>query len=283
MYEENIMRKILLAAAAILAANVMLNAQGKFETVELKNSTLHVYYSNDVMADASYIVEGKDGLVTIEAPLFKNALADFNVYIAKLGKPVVCSIVDYHQGSHEGEDVVMPQGMNKFTNEGVYAAMMSGFRQAFGDNMVDINNGRVREIPFGQSVKLAGVEFFMDRGPANDFPASVILIDGTACLMHWAPVKAHANNLQISSAAAVDQAIEGLEAASKLGASIYLGSHGGVSDEAGLQFRLSYLRKIKSLLSSNSDAKSFAAALKAAYPGLAGEEGVDALSEALYK
>lgn len=46
------MKKFLLAAAAMIAANVMVNAQGKFETVELRNSTLHVYYSNDVMADA---------------------------------------------------------------------------------------------------------------------------------------------------------------------------------------------------------------------------------------
>lgn len=30
------MKKILLAAAAIIAANVMVNAQGKFETVALK-------------------------------------------------------------------------------------------------------------------------------------------------------------------------------------------------------------------------------------------------------
>lgn len=54
------MKKFLLAAAAIIAANVMVNAQGKFETVALKNATLHVYYSNDVMGDASYIVEGKN-------------------------------------------------------------------------------------------------------------------------------------------------------------------------------------------------------------------------------
>ncbi len=277
------MKKFLLAAAAIFAANIMVNAQGKFETVELKNSTLHVYYSNDVMADASFIVEGKDSLVTIEAPLFKSALAEFNSYIQTLGKPVSCAIVDYHQGSHEGENVVMPQGMDKFTNEGVYAAMMGGFRQAFGDTMVEVSNGNVREIPFDRHVELAGVDFFIGRGPANDFPGSVILIDGTACLMHWAPAKAHANNLQIGSAAAVSQAIEGLEAASKMGASVYLGSHGGVSNEEGVQFRLGYLRKIESLLSSKPSAAVLASELKAAYPGLAGEEGVDALAEALCK
>ena len=277
------MKKILLAAAAIFAANVMVNAQGKFETVELRNSTLHVYYSNDVMADASYIVEGKDALVVLESPLFKSALAEFDSYIKTLGKPVASAIIDYHLGGQESQAIVMPQGMHKFTNEGVYAAMMSGFKQSFGDSMVELAEGNVSEVPFGQTVKLAGVDFRFDKGPANDFPGSMILIDGTACLMHWAPAKAHMNTLQISSPEAVVQAIDGLVAASESGAKVWLGSHGGVADKAALEFRIGYLRKIQELLENKPDAKTFSAQLKAAYPGLAGEDGVDALAEALCK
>jgi len=277
------MKKFLLAAAAMIAANVMVNAQGKFETVGLASSTLHVYYSNDVMADASYIVEGKDALVELEAPLFKSALAEFDAYIKKLGKPVASAIVDYHLGGQESQAIVMPQGMHKFIREGVYAAMMSGFKQSFGDSMVDLAEGEVREVPFGKTVKLAGVDFRFDRGPANDFPGSMILIDGTACLMHWAPAKAHMNTLQISSQEAVGQVIEGLVAASKSEATVWLGSHGGVADKAALEFRINYLRKILELLAGKQDAKTFSAQLKSAYPGLAGEEGVDALAEALCK
>ncbi len=278
------MKKILLAAAAILAANVMINAQGKFETVELKSSTLHVYYSNDVMADASYIVEGKDALVVLEAPLFKSALAEFDSYIKKIGKPVASAIIDYHLGGQESQAIVMPQGMHRFTNEGVYAAMMSGFRQSFGGTMVDsFAEGDVSEIPFGQTVKLAGVDFRFDRGPANDFPGAMILIDGTACLMHWAPAKAHMNTLQISSPEAVVQALEGLVTASESCATVWLGSHGGVADKAALEFRIGYLRKIQELLADKPDAKALTAQLKAAYPGLAGDEGVKALAEALCK
>lgn len=275
------MKKILLAAAAILAANVMTNAQGKFETVGLRNSTLHVYYSNDVMADASYIVEGKDALVVLEAPLFKSALAEFDAYIKKLGKPVETAVIDYHLGGQESQAIVMPQGMHKFTNEGVYAAMMSGFKQSFGDSMVDLAEGDVKEVPFGQTISLAGVDFRFDRGPANDFPGSMILIDGTACLMHWVPGKSHVNTLQISSAEAVGQALEGLKAAENSGATIWLGCHGGVADKAGLDFRIAYLTKIQELLAAKPDAKTFAAQLKAEFPGLAGEEGVEALAEAL--
>lgn len=262
--------------------NIIVNAQGKFETVELKNSTLHVYYSNDAMADASYIVEGRDALVVLEAPLFKSALAEFDSYISKLGKPVASAIIDYHPGGQESRAIVMPQGMLKFMNEGAYAAMMSGFRKSFGEAMVDsYAEGEISEVPFSRTVKLAGVDFRFDKGPANDFPGAMILIDETACLMHWAPARAHMNTLQISSPSAVAQALEGLLAASESGATVWLGCHGGVADKDALEFRIGYLRKIQELLAGKTDAKTLSAQLKAAYPALAGEEGVDALAEAL--
>ena len=43
------------------------------------------------------------------------------------------------------------------------------------------------------------------------------------------------------------------------------------------------IRDLWELLVQNDNAASFAQALKAAYPALPGEEGVDALAEALYK
>lgn len=50
-----------------------------------------------------------------------------------------------------------------------------------------------------------------------------------------------------------------------------------------MEFKIVYLTKVKQLLAQNSDAASFAKALKAAYPGLVGEEGVEKKAENLYK
>ena len=105
----------------------------------------------------------------------------------------------------------------------------------------------------------------------------------TACLMHWAPAKAHMHTLQISSAEAVNQALEGLVEAERSGASIWLGSHGGVAYKEDIDFRISYLTKVRELLESHPDATTFAAQLKSAYPALPGAEGVDALAQALCK
>lgn len=47
-------------------------AKGNFEVYDFSNYKLHVYYTNDALGDTSYIIEGKDALVTMEQPLFKD-------------------------------------------------------------------------------------------------------------------------------------------------------------------------------------------------------------------
>lgn len=282
------MKKIsLLIVAASLAAisscGNKVPENPKFDVVALPHATLYVYNTGDVMSDASFIVEGKKGLVTMETPLFKENLTEFEQYVKALKKPVVAEIVDFHVGGTADRPVVMAEGMGSFTKNGVYAAMMAGFQQSFGDAMVSLPTGEVTEVPFGETTKLAGVDFTFNHESSVDFPGAAILIDGTAILNHWAPVKAHISNLEISSREGIDAEIALWNAEKATGAKYFLGGHGGIADTEALEFRLSYLVKVKALLETSEDAASFAAALKEAYPGLAGEANVEALAEALYK
>lgn len=274
--------KIAVSAAATAATTLGAGAQGRFETYPLDGGTLHVYYSNDVMADASYIVETDEGLVTIETPLFKDNCKEFLNYAAKLGKPVVAEISDYHEGGTADHEVIQPEGMHKFMHEGVYDAMMKGFQKSFGESMVERPAGKAREVAFGDKVKLAGMDFKFEHGASNDFPAAAISFGG-AYLTHWAPAKAHMNSLQLGGREAVAQALAGLEAAKKARAKYYLGSHGGAATLDDVKFRIGYLKTVGKLLAKNDSPEAFAQALKAAYPGLPGEEGVDILSKTLYK
>jgi hypothetical protein len=279
------MKKVLtLTTILIMALSCNTESQNpRFTQIALPHATLYVYNTGDAMGDASYIVEGKKGLVTIETPLFKENLSEFEQFIQELGKPVVAELADYHLGGTHDRPVVMAEGMSKFTKEGPYAAMMAGFQQGFGDAIVDLPTGAVTEVAFGDKASYAGVDFAFSHGSATDFPGAAILIDGTALLTHWAPAKAHMNNLQMGSAAAVDAELELLKAMKASGAKYFLGGHGGAADAEALEFKTAYVTKVKELLSANEDTASFAAALKAAYPGLPDEEGVDALAEALYK
>lgn len=75
-------------ALSLVALGASAQEKGRFETHDFNNFKLHVYYTNDTMGDASYIVEGKDALVTLEQPLFKDNVSEYDAYLAKLGKPV---------------------------------------------------------------------------------------------------------------------------------------------------------------------------------------------------
>lgn len=277
------MKKIISLALATMTAITVSAQQGEFKTLSGDGFTLHVYNSNDVMADASYIVETKDGLVTLEEPLFKTGVADFQAYAEKLGKPVKARIVDYHEGGTGASPIIQPEGMPKFMHEGVYAAMMEGFKKSFGDKMVDLPTGNAEEVKFGTTKTIGGVGYHFVNGPRNDFPAAGILIGKSFYLMHWAPAKAHMNALQLANREAVTQALEGLKKAKSYKAKYYLGAHGGAASPSDLDFQIGYLSKIEQLLAKNNDAASFVNALKTAYPNLPGEEGLDALAANLYK
>ena len=60
------MKKVLFILFNLLTITAMSQTKGRFEVHDLGHFKLHVYYTNDALGDASYIVEGKDALVTME-------------------------------------------------------------------------------------------------------------------------------------------------------------------------------------------------------------------------
>lgn len=278
------MKKVFCVVLALFAVGaVSCSKDNKFQVIDAASFKMHVYNSGDVMADASYIVETKSSLVTMEEPLFKTGVAEFNAYLNKLGKPVAYRITDYHEGGTGANPVVKAEGMTKFMSEGVYDAMMKGFQKNFGDTMADRPTGKSEEIKFGDKLTVDGVDFEFQRGAASDFPGASILIGKKFYLTHWAPAKSHMSPLRISGPAAVDAELAESNEAAASGAEYFIGGHGGCADRSALDFQIDYLKKIGELLKSNSDAEAFAAAMKQAYPNLAGEENLEALAQNLYK
>ena len=273
----------------------MAQTKGRFEVHDLGNCKLHVYYTNDALGDASYIIEGKDALVTMEQPLFKDNVAEFDTYLSKLDKPVEKRITDYHVGGTGKHDVVMAQGMPEFTKGEIYGGMMKGFAQAFGDAMTDMPTGKATEVAFGTTQTWAGVTFEFRHGAwagvtfefrhgaTSDFPGASILIGGKAYYTHWTPAKAHLSHLQISSSAAIDAEIAEAENSLASGATLFIGGHGGAATRDAVEFKIAYLKKMKELFAANKTALAFVDAMKQAYPGLPGEAGLEDLCKALYK
>lgn len=277
------MKNVLSILLSFLGITVMAQTKGHFEVHDLGNYKLHVYYTNDVMADASYIIEGKDSLVTMEHPLFKDNVAEFNIYIEKLGKPIEKIISDYHLGGSGNYAQIMAEGMEEFSKGPIYGGMMKGFEQMWGDTMTELPTGDVTEVPFGTTQTWAGVTFEFRHGASSDFPAASLLIGGKAYYTHWTPVKAHVSHLQISSPAAIDAEIAEAEKSLASGAELFIGGHGGAAKRDAVEFKIAYLKKMKEILTANKSSQDFVDAMKKAYPGLPGEAGLEDLGKALYK
>ena len=277
------MKKVLFILYNLLTFTVMAQTKGRFELHNLADFTLHVYYTNDALGDASYIIEGKNALVTMEQPLFRDNVAEFDAYLSRLGKPVEKRITDYHVGGTGSHDVVMAEGMPGFTKGEVYGGMMKGFAQAFGDAITAMPTGKVSEVAFGTTRTWAGVTFEFRHGAATDFPGASILIGGKVYYTHWTPAQAHVSYLQVSSPAAIDAEIAEAENSLASGATLFIGGHGGAAWRDAVEFKIAYLKQMKELLGANQTAQAFVAAMKAAYPGLPGEAGLEDVAKALYK
>ena len=277
------MKKVLFILFNLLTITAMAQTKGRFEVHDLGNYKLHVYYTNDALGDASYIIEGEDALVTMEQPLFKDNVAEFDAYLSKLDKSVEKRITDYHVGGTGKHDVVMAQGMPEFTKGKIYGGMMKGFAQTFGDAMTDMPTGKATEVAFGTTQTWAGVTFEFRHGAKSDFPGASILIGGKAYYTHWTPVKAHVSHLQISSSDAIDAEIAEAENSLASGATLFIGGHGGATTRDAVEFKIAYLKKMKELLVANNTAQAFVDAMKQAWPGLPGEAGLEDFGKALYK
>lgn len=277
------MKRVLIILLNLLTITAMAQTKGRFEVHDLGNFKLHVYHTNDVMADASYIIEGKDSLVTMEHPLFKDNVAEFNIYIEKLGKPIEKIISDYHLGGSGNYAQIMAEGMEEFSKGPIYGGMMKGFEQMWGDTITELPTGDVTEVPFGTTQTWAGVTFEFRHGASSDFPAASLLIGGKVYYTHWTPAMAHVSHLQISSPAAIDAEIAEAEKSLASGAELFIGGHGGAAKRDAVEFKIAYLKKMKEVFQANENAEAFVAAMEQAYPELPGAAGLADLGKALYR
>lgn len=124
-------KKFFVTLFALLFANAA--QAGIFEILDCGDFKAHVYNSGDVMANTSLLIEGKESLVAMELPLFKENAKEFDAYIAKLDKPLVRVLSDYHEGAVANVPNLMPAGMPAFMQGEIYTGMMAHFKNQFGD------------------------------------------------------------------------------------------------------------------------------------------------------
>ena len=221
------MKKLFLLLLTFIAMAAEAQTKGSFEILDLGSFKLHAYNTNDVLGDASYIIEGSDGLVTLEQPLFKDNVSEFDAYVTSLNKPVRKIVTNYHVGGTGSHDIVMIEGMPDFVQGAVYGGMMQNFAKIFGDAIVSTPTGKAEEVSFGSNQNWCGVTFVFQKGASTDFPAASIIIGDKVYYTHWTPAKSHISHLQVSSLAAIDAEIAEAGKALNSGCKYFIGGHGG--------------------------------------------------------
>lgn len=277
----------MILSIAMVAVAITTMAQGKFEVKNFKGFKLHSYITADPLGDINYLVETPKGIIVIEPAAFYDNIKELNAYIQKLGKPVVKVISDYHIAGYSGFDkskYVRVEGMPEFAAGQVYGGMMTHFGEVFKGKMDVSKYGKTELVARNAKKIWAGVEFQFAAGTGSDFPASSIVVGKQVYYTHFTPAQAHPSPLQIHSREAVNAVLAELEKVKASGCKVVIGGHGmATTDMATVGFEINYLQKTNELLAKESTKEGFVAALKAAYPALAGAENIDALAENLYK
>ena len=169
------MKSVFLCLLAFVSIIAQAQTKGSFDVLDLGSFKLHVYNTNDALGDVSYIIESKTGLVTLEQPLFKDNVSEFDTYVVSLSKPVQKIITDYHVGGTGNHDVVMIEGMPDFVKGTIYGGMMKNFAETFGNAIASMPTGKIEEIPMGSTQIGTASNWSFKKGLQPIFPQQASL------------------------------------------------------------------------------------------------------------
>ena len=277
------MKKMLLTLMALMVA-IFVNAQadGKFYTHQMKGYTLHIYSHDGKQGDQSFIIEGPTSLVAIEVPLTKPYGEKFENYMKGLNKPVVATITDYDIGGYFGGDVILVEGMKEAMAR---MNMIQRYQESYGEKLMDLSKwDNAEEVKFGSIKTWDGITYRFDKGPAGFMQASTLVIGGQVGVLHSDPSSGHINAREAQNANAISQAIANDEGLLKSGAKYFVSDHGnGLVSKSAVKSHIKYLKKVKAIQAKAKTADEFVAAMKKAFPGRAGEDGLAQVAANLYK
>ncbi|MDD3334890.1 MAG: hypothetical protein PHI98_05150 [Eubacteriales bacterium] len=252
---------------------------GSVTVYDFGSAKLHAYHTMDALADQCYLVEGKDGLVMIEASAFTANLIEWNGYIQGLGKPVVGALLSYH-----------PNGMENFGNVTVYTTksalaswgeggsvrgLTDSFVQGFGEVIATSMPDTAEIVNYGDTVTLAGMDFVIRNEGDEGFGVEIPAIN--CAYLHMMGSDCH--NI-LTGEAHIKAFIEELKG---FRYTLVLTSHYAPEGEDAVQIKIAYLEKTLELARSCSDAESFIAAMNEAFPDYEGSNYLQMTAGFLYQ
>jgi hypothetical protein len=227
---------------------------------------LHYYTANDPIGDQVILVEGEKGVASIEAPLFKESVAELNAYAASLKKPVSILLANHVTPKDYLPDAPL------ITTKKAYVALTSGsqialynsFRKAFGDAIQAEDRESFAFVKEGKNV-IQGVELNLLE---NHDGFDVEVPSANSLYLHMLGHDVHSVVPGVDGAKAMIAEFEGVE---KKGYDLLLTSHYEAEDENDVAAKVVYLKKTIEIGSASADRASFTAKMKEAFPKYQGD------------
>ena len=245
--------------------------KGMMAIYDFGDIRLHAYKTNDPIDDEVFIVERGNRGVIIEAPCFFDNIEELEGYIAKKDISIEGLLIAYHGAGaslYPGTKVYSTHRADDYNHNGGGAALVSNFTAAFGDAF---DNGIFTTTNYIEAgmLEIAGMAFeIVDTQEAFD-----IRIPGIGAV--YTHMLGHGSHSIVAGADHADAIIARLEGYRRDGIDLVLTSHYTPEDLKDVQTKVDYLRELKTLAASSTDADAFKAAVKAHYPGYAGDNYLD--------
>lgn len=239
---------------------------------------LHAYNTGDALGNTCYIVEGKDALVGIEMPAFTENLDAWQTYAASLGKPLNDVFVDAHPTGASylaGKNIYGTQGAKDSIAGGSTKATVDSLIPSFG-TAIHADLAMIDHVVSGGTVTVGGIQFnIVDEGDTY----SIEIPSMNLIYTHMLGGNSHSI---LTSTAHMDTMLNTLRGYQQKGYDYILSSHSMPETQDAVSAKITYVQKAKELAASCKTGEEFTAAMKAAFPGYAGENYLDMTAGYLY-
>jgi hypothetical protein len=244
---------------------------GTVQVYDYGENKLYAYVSGDALGDTCYAVESSEGLVLIESTAVTANNEAWNAYLQSLNKPIVGSLMAFHpNGAATYGDAQIYATQNALTNwgeGGSIRGLTDGFVAAFGDSIASDLPSSAKIVNFGDTVTIGGLDFVI-RNEGDD--AYGIEIPAINCVyIHMMGSNCH--NI-LTSVEHIDAFISELES---FNYNLVLTGHNAPEDSSAVKTKINYLKKVRELATTCTDAASFTKAMNEAFPDYEGASYLD--------
>lgn len=245
--------------------------KGSVAMYDFGDVKLHAYQTNDLLADEVFVVEEDGRGVVLESPCFFDNNHELEAYVRDQGIEVVGMLIAYHGAGASvfpGVPRYSTKNADEYNHVGGGKALVEGFAAAFGEEF-DAGLHETTNLLTAGSAELGGIEFVIEP-TAEAFDVRIPAANAV-----YTHMLGHDCHSIVAGAEHADALIAQLEEYVAQGYDLVLTSHYTPEDLKDVATKIAYLRYLKAVASTCTDADTFKSAVSERYPEYSGGNYLD--------